>query len=551
MSVLYIYGGDSDKILPIEDSTRVFSYYLGNGQIEGRGIKNINDANRLNSIAAESAEKFSDFIFQENQSFIQEDLIFEKDLSLYFLSDFACKRSEISPTFGNYCNSVLLNEFSLTEQVSKIVFDQCKPGLTQAVSSKINHVEIKVINPPKRHFSLVKILTKNCQFYVKIITIGIISLFFKKPKNFRITSKEEFEIFLTRFPLHLSENLVEDKFGAMIRDHHSYLVHLLTDDFHQKLSVKKYFHSFSFLSASDRVYILDAYMQLMDIVKNIFLNIGLMPKFLRVVKKKFIFDGTNLSFDIHQEILFSMMRIPRLLLWRNAVKRFLSQHRISNFHYYLHEYTYGRFFTYIIKKYSPTTKRVGFQHGPVSATKLVCMAGNKELSAQGDGVTSFPVPDKVLAEDPYSEKIYRKSGYRNVLVMPKIYRLEYLSKIIRRPEKETYLIAAGLHDGEFLIKSLLDEIDGTPDARFIFKTHPRANNKYVVNLPNLENFILSNESIEKILSRVTRVYVTYSSVAIEAKMLGIDVRIVDLPGRINESPLIDSEFCDRLVPVGF
>ena len=40
---------------------------------------------------------------------------------------------------------------------------------------------------------------------------------------------------------------------------------------------------------------------------------------------------------------------------------------------------------------------------------------------------------------------------------------------------------------------------------------------------------------------VSQVYVTYSSVGLEAKALGIRVHIVDVPGHVNTSPLIDGD----------
>jgi len=58
----------------------------------------------------------------------------------------------------------------------------------------------------------------------------------------------------------------------------------------------------------------------------------------------------------------------------------------------------------------------------------------------------------------------------------------------------------------------------------------------------LKNLKIEVDGIEKILSKVSRVYVTYSSLAIEAAILGIDVKIVDLPGKINETPLYDKSF---------
>ena len=38
---------------------------------------------------------------------------------------------------------------------------------------------------------------------------------------------------------------------------------------------------------------------------------------------------------------------------------------------------------------------------------------------------------------------------------------------------------------------------------------------------------------------VSRVFVTYSSVGMEAKKIGLEVTIVDIPGKLNETPLLD------------
>ena len=40
------------------------------------------------------------------------------------------------------------------------------------------------------------------------------------------------------------------------------------------------------------------------------------------------------------------------------------------------------------------------------------------------------------------------------------------------------------------------------------------------------------------------------SVAIEAVILGIDVVLVELPGKINESPLLDTEFLESVPGYG-
>ena len=61
-----------------------------------------------------------------------------------------------------------------------------------------------------------------------------------------------------------------------------------------------------------------------------------------------------------------------------------------------------------------------------------------------------------------------------------------------------------------------------------------------------EKFSVSNEHISKLLSSVSKVICTYSSVAVEAKILGLEVELINIPGKINLSPLIDVEFLEIL-----
>ena len=46
------------------------------------------------------------------------------------------------------------------------------------------------------------------------------------------------------------------------------------------------------------------------------------------------------------------------------------------------------------------------------------------------------------------------------------------------------------------------------------------------------------------MSKSSKVIATYSSLAIEARILGIEVELVEIAGRINESPLLDAGFID-------
>ena len=174
------------------------------------------------------------------------------------------------------------------------------------------------------------------------------------------------------------------------------------------------------------------------------------------------------------------------------------------------------------------------------------MAAEGELSTAADGLNSFPVPTELLVEEEFSKKIYVEAGYSKVTVMPRVYRLDYLSKVSLKREKQhrAVLIAPGLHDGAFLLKALSSRIERESETSFILNPHPRSNNDYVRDFTHLENLSVSNGKLFETLSIVDKVCVTYSSVAIEAYILGLEVEVIEIPGLVNQSPMVDKDFVE-------
>ena len=544
MQTLYIFSGKHDKSLRKHEGQKVYSYCLGVGKIKGSDVINVNDNKKLNQIAASKARYFSNFVYDQNKLFIEQGLKLDDELSLYFLTDFSCKRSELFQTYSDYCNAYLIKQILLERGIGQVIFDECQPGFIEAASSLLKDIGTSVMNPIPGKYSIPKVIAKNLYFFFKVMTGNFLTYIFVRNEVKKNGSKKIANLFLTRYPSHLNAHALDDKYGALVGSDDRYLAHLFTDGFHQNLSVKEYLKSISRLKLLKNVFVLDHYLRTMDVLENMVLSIRLIPKMSRIAEKKYVLDGIDLSSNIRDEIYFSMMRLPRLLLWRKSINRFFGSHVVENFYFYLHEYSYGRFFTYMLSKYWSSINLIGFQHGPASLRKMVYMAGDGELSSKADGLTSFNVPNKVYAEDSFSANIYRSVGYDNVSVMPKIYRLSYLNKIKRHPVKNRILITPGLHDGEFLLRCLLDEMRQNSVILYILKTHPRADNRYVSSFCDVKNLVLADKPLLDLLAEVTKVLATYSSVAIEAKMLGIDVELIDIPGKINESPLIDDGFLD-------
>ena len=67
----------------------------------------------------------------------------------------------------------------------------------------------------------------------------------------------------------------------------------------------------------------------------------------------------------------------------------------------------------ILKRFCPTLKRIGFQHGPSAKTKLVYNLSAIDLV---DEMQSLALPQAVLAEDSNSAELYKSSGYKSHFV---------------------------------------------------------------------------------------------------------------------------------------
>ena len=87
------------------------------------------------------------------------------------------------------------------------------------------------------------------------------------------------------------------------------------------------------------------------------------------------------------------------------------------------------------------------QHGLPSWSWLVYFMSKREIKTSKDDKTylnKIPTPNYVLAEDPFSKKIYEYSGYQNVQLMKEVPRLNSIKQIKISPIKKHILIAPGL-----------------------------------------------------------------------------------------------------------
>ena len=104
------------------DATKYVLYNFNQGTINRSQVFTLNDSKKLHKIALEEKKSYSNFIYQQNQIFLENNLVFRNNLSLYFVSIFSNKRSEFFSTYTDYLHQLILKEI-LDKNTFKIIYD--------------------------------------------------------------------------------------------------------------------------------------------------------------------------------------------------------------------------------------------------------------------------------------------------------------------------------------------------------------------------------------------------------------------------------------------
>ena len=264
-------------------------------------------------------------------------------------------------------------------------------------------------------------------------------------------------MFFSKFPKHFKNNFSEGKYGGLVKKNDHLLLTVIADGMHQNQTILEYIRQIQNLKRQGFNYtLMDYQIKIFDIIKNFFLSIDLINKMKYFEGKNFTYKNIDISKYILQEIGVSFLRIPRLLIHRHSFIKILKKIQIKAFIYYLFEFSYGKYFNYLLVNYFPQVERIGFQHGAPSKRKMLCFLSEGEIGYNKKNFLKYlPMPNSVWVENEYFKTVYEEAGYRNFKIIKEVPRLEYLEQIKRlRPEKNTVLIACGMHDYELIFRSI-------------------------------------------------------------------------------------------------
>ena len=544
MNTLYFYRSKND--LALSDDDFALSYSLDSGQVAGKHSANLNDGKRLNELADEIHDEYCSFVYSLNDQFLNKKLTFQNELSLYFISDLANKRTEFFDTFSDVCHLLLVKEKIENKRIDRIVIDGASSSFVKLVQSffPVKVVTARNIKLSQRYSWFRRYIVPAFFFVEGVIKKWILVLFgFRNEKGRHIKN-----LYFATFPKNLKPDGHDIKYGKFVSDEDTFLISILTDGMHQYLSLITFLGQLKALKKivyEKKAILLDLEIGFFDFFKAYFRGIALQWKRGSFFDRKFKFRNMDLSSYLQEELDLSFKRIPRLLLYEKAVRKVFTSNEVQNYFYYFHELCIGRFQSFVASTYFPKVTRTGFQHGgPIPRTKMFCALAKGEVGFAKDYLHHVPAPEKILCEDILSKKVYEEAGYRNVEVMPEVYRLEYL-KAIRRDQvqSDTVLIACGLHDDIYLLENLLSEIQLQTHKKYLLKPHPKANKAVLerrVQEMSLDNLEIVEGPIAKSLAFVGEVICSDSSVSYEAFLLGIRVRIINLNNKITESVSLES-----------
>ena len=116
---LIVSGGE--KFPDIDTSKfEAFKYIIGNGEEYSKNYQSLNNSNRFNQLSRDLRDEYTEWVYQKNQLFIDYNIIYQNDLSLYFFSDFSNKRIKLFNTYQDICNIELIIEQVINHKINNI-----------------------------------------------------------------------------------------------------------------------------------------------------------------------------------------------------------------------------------------------------------------------------------------------------------------------------------------------------------------------------------------------------------------------------------------------
>ncbi len=242
------------------------------------------------------------------------------------------------------------------------------------------------------------------------------------------------------------------------------------------------------------------------------------------VEENVSFRGLDISDILRHELARTIngIQIAQLLHY-DATRNMLRRLRVGTFLFTFENNPWERMCMLACRRYSPSTKLLGYQHSVVPQSSLNMFISPKERSF-------VPLPDKVLTTGAISSSILKQYGdyAATDVVVSCALKYEYLYKSVtdeRVRNKRILVILDGVWEARFLLQYVLREAKGLLNYEFILRPHPAMpwsslSARFGFSLEGYCNVSLSKAGLQEELKASELVIYWQSTVALEAVCLG-------------------------------
>jgi hypothetical protein len=547
----------------------------------GAAVEAVNGAQLLAEQAPAAKKAFLDGVAAAPNGMIgsktlETALGAESGVTLWWLHETSTRRSDSYSTFTRFTQMFVVRELVNQASVDRVVLVSTSPDFANVVSQFINTLKCDFVLygqpvPNGAVSGTNRWLLWATLFHARRWLEFLIRLLIAKLLlGFRSSTKKYDIAFNTHFPqMWLGSGLARDekystvgaavieKSGRPVVD----VVSVTSDGMLQHLSLMEYFRAVRRLSNLRLTRILEPEIELVDRFSSILDCLRLLNEW-RVIfrlwrlerssdfRKIWVIDGIDLWPFVLMEHRTSAVRIPILLFHRRRIKRLVDNLGISTLVVSLYEFVYGRATILGARSANHQVRVVGTQHGPGGQYKLMYHPPLSDFQRRNP----IPFPDTLIVEGEGDFAFAASSGIpSDTVVIGGTPRIDYLSKISAARKagandtgiKPEILVAFSQHNSRSLISVIRYLVENLDSGLIRAKLHPRAqldSEQLMSELSGLGNgldFEIVETSITEALSTCSHVISTYTSVGMEAAVLGISVVVLRQSSEVSQTQLTE------------
>ena len=391
-----------------------------------------------------------------------------------------------------YLNQILKYIKRRDFQEIEIITDDCA-FLNTYRSIKNKKIKITDLSI-KTKFSYNKYFLKTLFFHIKAL---LVVCFAKLTNKNKFQNKIINDGCLSIFPLFYNKN--KHKF---YNNNYLNFNFQLTDETHLGNSLFKNLKTVLNINKLNNTLSVESFVKIQNILLNFFQSLYRHKLIEKTNLYNFKIDTIDYSDQFRNLFFGSLLNLNKLNIYQSAFDKIFKKLTIKKFHLYLFEYNFGYYLSNLIRKKSPKTLIIGYQHG-IYSERLMWQNFSKKINLDNH------FPDLIICKYYFSLNAYKKN-FKNIPI-----KLLFKEKVIAKYKKEfirdsKYNVYLGLHDCYNIINELRNL---NSEKKYILILHPKMKYRSILNISRNSKFKFNNfKSDQTILlsSTSTMPYQLYS-----------------------------------------